>query len=347
MSVNQANASVHDKTDIQLSVRNLCVDYITSNGDVRAVSNVSFDIGRGEVFGLAGESGCGKSTVAFSVCRLHKPPAFISGGEIIFNGRDILKFDDEQLREYRWKESAMVFQSAMNSLNPVLTLEEQFCDVLLAHTNMTRQECIKRAGQLLEVVDIHPSRLSDYPHQFSGGMRQRLVIAIALALNAKLIIMDEPTTALDVVVQREILQKIYQLKEEFGFSILFITHDISLMVEFCDRIGIMYAGELAEVAPAKNILTKPNHPYTEGLGNAFPPLHGEKKRLVGIPGTPLNLFEVPVGCRFQARCPYVKDICRKEYCKLTEVAPGEFSACHLHKDGIVDIIALEKQPVQG
>ena len=343
MSVSPLNTQTQD--DVQLSVRNLCVDYITDHGDVRAVSSISFDIRKGEIFGLAGESGCGKSTVAFSICRLHKPPAIISDGEILFNGRDILKFNDQQLNQYRWKEASMVFQSAMNSLNPVLTLEEQFCDVLLAHTDLTRQESVKRAEQLLEIVDIHPSRLRDYPHQFSGGMRQRLVIAIALALNAKLIIMDEPTTALDVVVQREILQKIYQLKDEFGFSILFITHDISLMVEFCDRIGIMYAGELVEVAPAKNILTKPNHPYTQGLGGAFPPLHGEKKRLQGIPGSPLNLFEVPVGCRFQARCPYVKDICRAEYTQLKEVTDNEFSACHLHNDGMIDIVELKNQPV--
>ncbi|MGL4920126.1 MAG: ABC transporter ATP-binding protein, partial [Plesiomonas shigelloides] len=283
--------------DIQLEIRNLCVDYITDAGDVRAVNNVSFDIKKGEIFGLAGESGCGKSTVAFSAMRLHKPPAFITGGEILFDGQDILKFSEAKMTKFRWESISMVFQSAMNSLNPVLTLEEQFCDVLMAHTNMTREQAIRRAEGLLEIVDIHPSRLRDYPHQFSGGMRQRLVIAIALALNPKLIIMDEPTTALDVVVQREILQKIYALKEEFGFSILFITHDLSLMVEFTDRIGIMYAGELAEVAPSKEILTKPYHPYTEGLSNSFPPMFGPKTPLTGIPGNPLNLLEIPVGCR--------------------------------------------------
>ena len=219
-----------------ISIRNLCVDYITESGDVRACNNVSFDIAPGEVFGLAGESGCGKSTVAFSLMRLHKPPAYISGGEVIFNGENILEYSDDRMQSFRWSEMSMVFQSAMNALNPVLPMEEQFCDVIMRHTNMTREQAKQRAEGLLEIVDIHPSRLSDYPHQFSGGMRQRLVIAIALALNPKLIIMDEPTTALDVVVQREILQKIYALKEEFGFSILFITHDLSLMVEFSDRI---------------------------------------------------------------------------------------------------------------
>ncbi|MGY3927202.1 ABC transporter ATP-binding protein [Aeromonas simiae] len=314
-----------------LSVRNLCVDYLTESGDVRAVNSVSFDIQRGEIFGLAGESGCGKSTVAFSVARLHKPPAYISGGEILFKGEAILHYDERRLRDYRWQQVAVVFQSAMNALNPVLRMEEQFCDVLLAHNpGMTRYEAIKRAQALLEIVDIHPSRLLDYPHQFSGGMRQRLVIAIALALNPELLIMDEPTTALDVVVQREILQKVYALKEQFNFSILFITHDLSLMVEFCDRIGIMYAGELVEVAPAKSILTAPLHPYTKGLGNSFPPLHGPKTVLEGIPGTPLNLLEVPVGCRFQARCNQAHARCRQEYTTLHEVRPGQLAACHLH-----------------
>ncbi|CAH0532577.1 Oligopeptide transport ATP-binding protein OppD [Vibrio stylophorae] len=315
--------------DPQISIRNLCVDYVTAAGDVRAVNNVSFDIGKGEVFGLAGESGCGKSTVAFSLMRLHKPPAFITGGEVMFEGRDLLKLNEQQVTDFRWKEMSMVFQSAMNALNPVLTMEEQFCDVIMRHTNMTREQAVRRAEGLLEIVDIHPSRLRDYPHQFSGGMRQRLVIAIALALNPKMIIMDEPTTALDVVVQREILQKIYALKEEFGFAILFITHDISLMVEFSDRIGIMYAGELIEVAPSKQILENPYHPYTEGLSNSFPPLLGPKTRLTGIPGNPLNLFEIPQGCRFQARCPKVHDQCKQGQNILTQVEPGRFSNCNL------------------
>ncbi|MGF1685522.1 ABC transporter ATP-binding protein [Photobacterium japonica] len=317
-------------TNPQISIRNLCVDYITESGDVRAVNNVSFDIGKGEIFGLAGESGCGKSTVAFSLMRLHKPPAFITGGEVIFDGHgDILKLSDNDMTAFRWSQMSMVFQSAMNALNPVLTMEEQFCDVIMRHTTLNRQQAIRRAEGLLEIVDIHPNRLRDYPHQFSGGMRQRLVIAIALALNPKMIIMDEPTTALDVVVQREILQKIYALKEEFGFSILFITHDLSLMVEFSDRIGIMYSGELIEVAPSKEILEAPFHPYTEGLGSSFPPLTGPKTRLTGIPGNPLNLLEVPTGCRFQARCSKTHDACFTQATQLSQIEPGRLSNCHL------------------
>ncbi|MCG7497647.1 ABC transporter ATP-binding protein [Vibrio sp. Of7-15] len=321
-------------TTPQVSIRNLCVDYITDAGDVRAVNNVSFDIGKGEVFGLAGESGCGKSTVAFSLMRLHKPPAFITGGEVLFNGEDILKYSDDQMQAFRWSEMSMVFQSAMNALNPVLTMEEQFCDVLMRHTNMTRQQAVRRAEGLLEIVDIHPNRLTDYPHQFSGGMRQRLVIAIALALNPKMIIMDEPTTALDVVVQREILQKIYALKEEFGFSILFITHDLSLMVEFSDRIGIMYSGELIEVAPSQQILETPYHPYTRGLGSSFPPLTGPKTKLTGIPGNPLNLLEIPQGCRFQARCDRVQDLCREQSTLLRQIEPNRLSNCHFYDQAI-------------
>ncbi|KII76804.1 ABC transporter ATP-binding protein [Vibrio renipiscarius] len=314
----------------QISIRNLCVDYITAAGDVRAVNNVSFDIGKGEVFGLAGESGCGKSTVAFSLMRLHKPPAYITGGEVIFDGHgDILKKTDAEMSTFRWREMSMVFQSAMNALNPVLTVEEQFCDVIMRHTKMDRKQAIRRAESLLELVDIHPNRLRDYPHQFSGGMRQRLVIAIALALDPKMIIMDEPTTALDVVVQREILQKIYALKEEFGFSILFITHDLSLMVEFSDRIGIMYSGELIEIAPSKQILEAPFHPYTEGLGSSFPPLTGPKTKLTGIKGNPLNLLEIPRGCRFQTRCNKTQPACFTTPTQLSQIEPERFSNCHL------------------
>lgn len=263
-----------------LEVKDLEVDYLTSDGAFQAVKKVSFEIAEGEVFGLAGESGCGKSTIAFAVTRLHKPPALISGGEIIFNGVDVVKLTEHQLRDFRWTQIAMVFQSAMNSLNPVLRLEEQFCDVIMTHTKMTRPEAIDRAEKLLDIVKIPRNRLRDYPHQFSGGMRQRLVIAICLALNAKLIVMDEPTTALDVVVQREILQQIYHLKEEFGFSILFITHDLSLMTQFCDRIGVMYQGELVEVNESQQIRHHPQHPYTQKLWSAFPSIHEGRKHYV-------------------------------------------------------------------
>ncbi|EGR0206907.1 ABC transporter ATP-binding protein [Vibrio vulnificus] len=271
MSVFHADKAFHP--DPVLQVRNLCVDYITDNGDFNAVKSVSFDIGRGEIFGLAGESGCGKSTIAFAINRLHKPPAFISGGEILFEGRNLLALSDQALSVLRWSEIAMVFQSAMNSLNPVLTIEEQFADVLRHHSGFSNTQAKDRAEKLLDLVNIPRHRLSDYPHQFSGGMRQRLVIAIALSLNPKLIIMDEPTTALDVVVQREILQQIYQLREEFGFSVLFITHDLALMSQLCDRIAIMRHGEIVEVDLSYQIRNHPKHPYTQKLWSSFPNIH--------------------------------------------------------------------------
>ncbi|OLQ95023.1 sugar ABC transporter ATP-binding protein [Vibrio ponticus] len=266
-----------------IQIRNLCVDYITDNGDFNAVKSVSFDIGKGEIFGLAGESGCGKSTIAFAINRLHKPPAFISGGQIHFEGRDILKLPESEFNTIRWSEIAMVFQSAMNSLNPVLPVQEQFADVLRHHQGLSEEQAKKRAEQLLDLVNIPRERLTEYPHQFSGGMRQRLVIAIALSLNPKMIIMDEPTTALDVVVQREILQQIYQLREEFGFSILFITHDLALMTQLCDRIAIMRHGEIVEVNTSKEIRVNPQHAYTQKLWASFPNIHEGKHQTQGAP----------------------------------------------------------------
>ncbi|WP_051326861.1 ABC transporter ATP-binding protein [Aliagarivorans taiwanensis] len=311
-----------------VEVKNLCVDYITFNGRVRAVSDVSFHINQGEILGLAGESGCGKSTIAYSLMRLHRPPALISEGSIEFEGRDVLAMDDDQLREFRWKETSMVFQSAMNCLNPVKTIEYQFWDIFDAHGLVSsRDESIEKAKELLRIVDIPTERLFDYPHQFSGGMRQRVVIAMALALKPKLLIMDEPTTALDVVVQREILQKVYQLKEQFGFSILFITHDLSLMVELCDRIGIMYSGKLVELAPAKQILSQPLHPYAHGLGDSFPTLHGELQEMKGIPGTPLDLQNVPPGCRFAPRCFKATAACREQEPQLQQANEQRWVAC--------------------
>ncbi|WP_047042475.1 ABC transporter ATP-binding protein [Vibrio mexicanus] len=264
-----------------IQVRDLKVDYITDNGDFTAVKSVSFDIGKGEVFGLAGESGCGKSTIAFALNRLHKPPAFISGGEIWFEGQNLLSLSDKEITALRWSEIAMVFQSAMNSLNPVISVEEQFADVLRHHRGYTNAQARDRAEKLLDLVNIPRDRLGEYPHQFSGGMRQRLVIAIALSLNPKMIIMDEPTTALDVVVQREILQQIYELREEFGFSILFITHDLALMSQLCDRIAIMKDGQIVEVNHARQIRQNPQHPYTQKLWASFPNIHEAKRTVEG------------------------------------------------------------------
>ena len=258
-----------------LSVKNLTIDYIGETDDFRAVDDVSFDVAPGEVFGLAGESGCGKSTIAFAISRLHKPPALIrKQSAILLDGRNVLDLDQKGLADFRWREVAMVFQSAMNSLNPVLRIEQQFYDVLKTHKGISRAAARDRTAEMLRLVDISPDRMRDYPHQFSGGMRQRIVIAICLALDPRLIVMDEPTTALDVVVQREILQRINELRRKLGFAVLFITHDLGLMVQFCDRIGIMLGGKLVEQGTADVIYRTPEHDYTKKLWASFPSLHG-------------------------------------------------------------------------
>ncbi|EGR1422431.1 ABC transporter ATP-binding protein [Vibrio vulnificus] len=312
-----------------LEINNLCVDYVSPNGVARAVNNVSLTIAPGETLGLAGESGCGKSTLAFAISRLHKAPALISEGEILYKGQDVLKMNDRQLRDFRWNDVSVVFQSAMNSLNPVITIGEQLTDVILAHRKIPYKQAHERAVELLKVVGIHGDRMSSFPHQLSGGMRQRVVIAVALALEPKLIIMDEPTTALDVVVEREILNELYELKSKFGFSILFISHDLSLMGEIADRIGVMYAGNLIELGEAKQVFGNPQHPYTKGLISSFPAIHGPKERLYGIPGNPVNLLNIPTGCNFQERCGVCALVCKQQDPRLMRADNGSLVSCHL------------------
>lgn len=312
-----------------LEINNLCVDYVSPNGVARAVNNVSLSIAPGETLGIAGESGCGKSTLAFAISRLHKAPALISEGEIIYNGQDVLKMNDRQLRNFRWNDVSVVFQSAMNSLNPVITIGEQLTDVILAHRKIPYKQAYERAVELLNIVGIHADRMASFPHQLSGGMRQRVVISVALALEPKLIIMDEPTTALDVVVEREILNELYELKSKFGFSILFISHDLSLMGEIADRIGVMYAGNLIELGEAQKVFGDPQHPYTKGLISSFPTIHGPKERLYGIPGNPVNLLQIPQGCNFQERCNVCFAQCKQAEPTLTHVENGNLVSCHL------------------
>jgi len=328
------DAAEADATPV-VALENLVVDYVSRVRTTRAVDGVSLSIGAGEIVGLAGESGCGKSTLGNAVMQVLRPPARISSGRVLFDGDDVAGRSRSDLRRYRWRNVSMVFQSAMNSLNPVMRVGDQFVDMMRAHERVSKKEALVRAGELLDLVGIDRRRLRAYPHQLSGGMRQRVVIAMALALRPELVIMDEPTTALDVVVQREILQQVRELQAELGFAVLFITHDLSLLLEIAHRIAIMYAGEIVEEAPAARLRTDPRHPYTVGLLGSFPPLHGPIERLTGIPGAPPDLSAPPSGCRFHPRCQY----CTGENAALharqvTErpvlrvISPGHRVACH-------------------
>ncbi len=322
--------------ELLMELRGLVVDYEVPGKRVRAVDHIDLEIHAGEIVGLAGESGCGKSTTGNAILQILRDPARVTGGEIRFRGENLVGKSREELRKYRWRNVSMVFQSAMNALNPVMRIGDQFVDMMHAHERISKKESLARAGVLLEMVGIEPSRIRAYPHELSGGMRQRVIIAMALALTPELLILDEPTTALDVVVQREILQQLEALKRDFDFAVLFITHDLSLLIEFADRIGIMYAGEIVETAPARSLFTDAKHPYTQGLLSSFPPLTGPVVRMTGIPGSPPDLSAPPSGCRFHTRCPhclpsdealYTRQVTERPL--LKQVAPGHFAACHL------------------
>jgi oligopeptide/dipeptide ABC transporter ATP-binding protein len=320
-----------------LDIRDLSVVYRTSIGDVRAVDRVNLALEVGEVVGLAGESGSGKSTLAYGACRLLRAPAMVTDGSVIYSGRrvskpaDILKMQPDELRRLRWREIAIVFQSAMNALNPVLNVRDQLLDVIHAHLKMPRDEAHSRAASLLDLVGIPRSRLRSYPHELSGGMRQRVMIAMALATDPEVIIMDEPTTALDVVVQRDILGQIVELKDRLGFAILFITHDLSLLLELADRIAVMYAGQFVEIATSDEIHREAAHPYTKGLLNSFPSLRGPRRELAGIPGSPPDLRNPAPGCPFVPRCRYARPQCQDVDMRLLPVAtsrdPEHVTAC--------------------
>ncbi|MGP7997154.1 MAG: ABC transporter ATP-binding protein [Streptosporangiaceae bacterium] len=320
-----------------LEIRDFSVVYRTQAGDVRAVDQVSLDLDPGEVVGLVGESGSGKSTLAYGANRLLRPPALITSGSVRYHGRratgpaDILRMSPDELQRLRWREIAIVFQSAMNALNPVLSVRNQLLDVIRAHLRVSRAEAQDRAARLLDLVGIPRGRLKSYPHELSGGMRQRVMIAMALATEPEIVIMDEPTTALDVVVQRDILAQIVELKERLGFSILFITHDLSLLLELADRIAVMYSGQLLEIGSADAIQHEPAHPYTKGLLNSFPSLRGARRELAGIPGSPPDLRSPPPGCPFLPRCGYGTDECTKVTMTLAPVTaaadPDHVTAC--------------------
>ncbi|MFC3835715.1 MULTISPECIES: dipeptide/oligopeptide/nickel ABC transporter permease/ATP-binding protein [Deinococcus] len=322
-------------TPALLSIRDLDAGYATPQGRVRAVRDVGLDIAPGEFVGLAGESGCGKSTLAFAATRLLDAPGAVFGGESVLAGQDLLDLSSEELRRVRWKDYSMVFQASMNILNPVIKVREQVYDAMQAHGVTDRAQLDARARELFRLVGIRESYLDAFPHQLSGGMKQRVVIAIALALEPKLVVMDEPTTALDVVVQRQILQEIDAVRRRLGISILFITHDLSLLVEMSDRIAIMYAGEVIEEAPAKVLYADPKHPYTRKMMSAFPPLDGPRERREGIPGRPPPLSAELPGCPFFERCPSrMPGKCDAHKPASVELSPGHRVACFLHSDAV-------------
>jgi peptide/nickel transport system ATP-binding protein len=308
--------------DVVLRAEHLSVEYAGAE-PTRAVRNVSLELRRGEVLGIAGESGCGKSTLAYALARLLRPPARLAGGTIQFYSRDrddpvdIMALDAAALRRFRWAKVSMVFQSAMNALNPVISLGKQFADIFIEHVpEMERSARDQRSRELLEMVGISPDRIRSFPHELSGGMRQRVVIAMALALQPEIVIMDEPTTALDVVVQQEILDEIHRLKEEIGFSIIFITHDLSLLLDISDRLAIMYAGEIVEYGHSEQVAARPAHPYTYGLLHSFPELRADRHELRGVPGSPPDLRATIEGCAFTPRCRFAFGPCASTHPEL-------------------------------
>jgi oligopeptide/dipeptide ABC transporter ATP-binding protein len=326
-----APAATTVDTGAILEVRGLSVAYASDRGPVVAVDHVDFDLAPGEFLGIVGESGCGKSTLLYAISRLLGPPlsGAITGGHVVFRGQDMVALDERRLRSIRWKELSVVMQSAMNALNPVLTVGAQLEDACKAHSDMSAKEIEERSQEVLRLVSIDPIHLRSYPHQLSGGMRQRAMIAMALLFTPQLVIMDEPTSALDVVAQRSLMVQIKELQKKLGFAVVFVTHDISLVRHFSDRLLVMYAGQIAELGPTRDVFEKTRHPYSRGLLEAFPSIHGEKVPLVGIPGAPPDLARPPAGCRFSLRCPHVHATCREAEPRLLEV-DGELVRCVLY-----------------
>lgn len=315
-----------------LDVQHVSVAYGSGPGAVQAVEDVTFRVGRGEIVGLAGESGSGKSTLAYAVTRLLRPPARLTRGRIWVDGIDVYALTPTELERFRWARVSIVFQSALNSLNPVLSIGTQIADVIQVHEHVPRDVAVERAQELLRLVDVDPRRLSSFPHQLSGGQRQRVVIAMALALKPTLVIFDEPTTALDVVVQREILTEVQALQRSLGFSLLFITHDLSLLGEIADRVMIMYAGRIVETGDTPSLYESPLHPYTQGLMASFPSVFEAQEVLEGIPGNPPDMRMPPPGCRFHPRCPKVREECTRVAPPLIAVGADadRTVACHLY-----------------
>lgn len=311
-----------------LEVRDLRVEYSTPAGPAEAVSGVSFDLAPGEFLAVVGESGCGKSTMLFSIAQLLTYPAETVGGSVTFDGVDLTTLSSEELRQHRWRDISVVMQSAMNALNPTLSIAAQLADACRAHTDWDDEKIAQRSAEVLDMVSIDVAHLKSFPFQLSGGMRQRAMIAMALLLEPKLIIMDEPTSALDVVAQRSLMRQVENLRRSLGFAVLFVTHDMSVVSHFSDRLAVMYAGEIVELGATREVFDRPRHPYSNGLMDAFPSIVGEKRELTGIAGNPPSLVNPPGGCLFAPRCHLATDECREFRPEL--ISDGSHAVrCHL------------------
>jgi peptide/nickel transport system ATP-binding protein len=314
-----------------LDVKNLTMHYTTKMGDVHAVDDVSFAIEPGEAIGLVGESGCGKTSIALTLLRLLPDNAKFLGGSVLFEGVDIVRLPEEEMRKIRWRGISMIFQAAMNSLNPVYRVGDQIIEAIQTHFPIDYQAARRRVAELFDLVGLAPELMDRYPHEYSGGMKQRAVIAMALACAPKLVIADEPTTALDVIVQDRILRRIDEVRKELNMAMLYISHDIAVIAEVSQRIGVMYAGNLVEFADTVTIFKNPAHPYTIALMSAFPSIKGEKRKLQGLPGEPPDLLRPPSGCRFHPRCPYATAVCTESPPEYREIQPQHYVACwHPH-----------------
>jgi peptide/nickel transport system ATP-binding protein len=312
-----------------LEVRDLRVEYATSRGAVAAVDGVDLDVSAGEFVGVVGESGCGKSTLLFAIARLLSPPAAITEGSVIFHGQNLVTMAEKQLRVLRWRDYSVVMQSAMNALNPVMTIGAQFKDAIEAHSTLSARQTAERSVEVMKLVAIDPIHLKSYPHQLSGGMRQRAMIAMALLFTPELVIMDEPTSALDVVAQRSLMVQIKELQQQLGFAVVFVTHDMSLVSHFSDQLLVMYAGKVVERGPTRVVFDTPSHPYSRGLLEAFPSIRGSRVPLTGIPGSPPDLAQPPSGCRFHPRCPVALSHCSGVEPELYHVGAAQ-ARCLLH-----------------
>ncbi len=311
-----------------LDIQDLSIHYVVESGTVHAVEHLNLSLAPGENLGFVGETGAGKTTTALGIMGLvPNPPGKVVNGKILFEGEDLLKKTEEQMRSIRGGKIAMIFQDPMTSLNPVITVDKQIAEMVLLHNNVTEQQALERAEEMLELVGIKRERARDFPHQFSGGMKQRVVIAIALACNPTLLIADEPTTALDVTIQAQVLELMHELRRKINTSLIMITHDLGIVAEMCDKVAIMYAGKVVEYAPTEALFNHPGHPYTEGLFNSIPDLDSDEEELKVIQGLMPDPTNLPSGCTFHPRCPYAVEACSKDVPPMVEIEPGHFVAC--------------------